>query len=115
MEDFYFKSKYYFLWRKYFLLVKLEKMKLEVATRYYDTRIKRAVLYGLKIRAIKSSQIRKMCYALKKNRYTNITDFLNVNQSDNIIHESTLKLIFAVNFYRMKIQHKYFKNLRNLN
>lgn len=88
-------------------------MELTVAARYCDTKIKRRVLNSLKVRANKTSQIKKMCFALKKNRYTNLTDFLSVTSTDNVIQESTLKLIFAVNFHRMKIQHKYFQIFRN--
>lgn len=101
------------MWQKYHLLVKLETMKLTVAGRYYETRIKRVVLKTLKLRANKTIQIKKMCFALKKNRFTNLTDFLNVTPTNNTIQESTLKLIFAINFHRMKIQQKYFKILRN--
>lgn len=113
MEDFYTKSKYFFMWQKYYYLMKLERMKLTVAAMYYDTRTKRSVLKTLKVRANRTSQIKKMCCAFKKNRYTKLTDFLSVTPTDNTIQESTLKLIFAVNFHRMKIQHKYFKILRN--
>ena len=113
MENSYLKSKYFLMWQKYYFLMKLERMKLTVAAKYYDTRIKRAVLNSLKVRANKTNQIKKMCFALKKNRFTKLMDFLKVTPTDNTIQESTLKLIFAVNFHRMKIQHKYFKILRN--
>lgn len=113
MQDFYIMSKYLFIWQKYYLKMKLERMQLSVAANYYDTRIKRAVFIHLKVRANKTRRIKKMCFALKKDRYTKLTDFLSATSTDITLQESTLKLIFAVHFYRMKILQKYFKILRN--
>jgi hypothetical protein len=101
---------YFDCFKRFWLIKRVKRSKLNVAKLYSDQRLKRKSFDMLHLNMLRVRRIQELCNRLRMKEVT-LSEMLQISS----IKPSLIKLIFALNHYRMKIMRKIFDKFRHIN
>lgn len=92
---------------------KLFKLELDLVDNFYKRKLKANALNAFKSNVQEMRMIRSLCDAVKLTKFLKVSDFLSYTRSFEMgegmrVAERDKKMIFAINFNRVRMMRKYF-------